>query len=303
MHGIPEHARPASSPSLLVEARRLRELGRPADDVRRAVMQLARNLPVRLSLFSHGGLAECIDAVHGGGAWLAGEAAAARQTLNRRSRKPTPLEFSPDGFPAELKELKRFTHWMFQRKDKKWSKVPRCRSQAGSSTNPNTWMTFDYALKYFLDRGQKNGLDGLGFVFSKDDPFCGVDLDDCRDPATGEVDAWASAIVATLDSYTEVSPTGTGLKVWVRARKPPGRSKVKYESGEVEVYDQGRYFCMTGHRLEGTPATVNERDEQLAAVYLQVFGKAQSANDKAAGTKVDPFAPQAVNGSAAASAL
>ena len=62
LHGIPD-AVADYLPELLTEARRLRGLGRPADDVRRAVLQLARNLPVRLPLFSHGGLCECLDAV------------------------------------------------------------------------------------------------------------------------------------------------------------------------------------------------------------------------------------------------
>jgi putative DNA primase/helicase len=206
--------------------------------------------------------------------------------------KPTPLKFNPAGFPAELKGLKQIVHWRFQRKDDndKWSKVPRCRAKSASSTDPATWMTFDFALEYFLTRGRKNGLDGLGFVFSPDDPFAGVDLDDCRDPDTGEVDAWALPIIKTLDSYTEVSPSRTGFKIWVRGKKPPGACKVKYESGEVEVYDQGRYFAMTGHHLEGTPTTVNERGEQLAAVFLQVFGEQanEKAEDKQAGQKRRP---------------
>jgi hypothetical protein len=199
------------------------------------------------------------------------------------AEKPAYLSVNPDGIPAELRELKQWVHWRAEwRTEKggnkgKWSKVPRRRHVPASSTNPATWMRFDFALNGFNELAP----DGLGFVFSKDDPFAGVDLDDCRDPATGQLDEWAAAIVATLDSYTEVSPSGTGVKVWVRAKKPPGRNKVKYETGEVEVYDQGRYFAVTGQPVAGTPPTVNERGEQLAAVYRQVFG--DQADDKKPG--------------------
>jgi hypothetical protein len=197
--------------------------------------------------------------------------------------KPAYLSVNPDGLPDELKSLEQWVHWRGRwRAGKggdggKWSKVPRHCGRAASSTDPGTWMTFAAALDS-LDQGRQP-LDGIGFVFSPDDPYCGVDLDDCRDPDTGEIDAWAAAIVATLDSYTEVSPTGTGLKVWVRGQKPPGDCKRKYETGEVEIYDRGRYFAATGRRLGGTPHTVNDRQRQLDALHLRVFGEPSAGKE------------------------
>src|SRR5262249_14121253 len=45
----------------------------------------------------------------------------------------------------------------------------------------------------------------------------------------------------------------------------------KYESGKVEIYDHVRYYATTGHRLDGTPPTVNDRQTQLETVYRCVF--------------------------------
>jgi putative DNA primase/helicase len=69
---------------------------------------------------------------------------------------------------------------------------------------------------------RKKDLDGIGFVFTESDPFCGVDLDACVDPKTGEIASWASEIVRELNSYTAFSPSGTGLHVLLRAEFPPG---------------------------------------------------------------------------------
>ncbi len=54
-------------------------------------------------------------------------------------------------------------------------------------------------------------------------PYSVIDLDSCRDPETGHIEAWAMKIVELLDSYTEVSPSGRGLHVWVRGKVPGDR--------------------------------------------------------------------------------
>jgi primase-polymerase (primpol)-like protein len=82
------------------------------------------------------------------------------------------------------------------------------------STDASTWGTFDEATAACT---QDASLSGVGFVFTADDPYCGVDLDDCRDPDSGQLKDWAREIVDWLASYPEVSPSGTGVKVFVQA--------------------------------------------------------------------------------------
>ena len=84
----------------------------------------------------------------------------------------------------------------------------------------------------------------MGFVFSSADPFTGIDLDGCVDPATGEVAVWAMEIVRYFDSYTELSASGTGIHIIVKGEMPNRRKD------EVEVYSSKRFFTVTGHVLE-----------------------------------------------------
>ena len=118
---------------------------------------------------------------------------------------------------------------------------------------------------------------GIGFVFTADDPFVGVDLDHCRDPETGEVEPWAQEIVDELDSYTEVSPSKTGLHSIVNGKLPPGGRR----KGRVEMYEAGRYFTVTGDRVANTPETIEVRDEELARLHARTFGASKSARTDA----------------------
>jgi putative DNA primase/helicase len=88
--------------------------------------------------------------------------------------------------------------------------------------------------------------DGIGFVFSDADPFCGIDLDDCRNPETGEIVPWAQEIICRVgDGYTEISPSGRGIHVIIRGDVRGGGMR----RGPVEMYSRGRYFTITGRGL------------------------------------------------------
>lgn len=101
----------------------------------------------------------------------------------------------------------------------------------------------------------QGGFDGIGFVFSPGDPFCGVDLDELNDDAR--------RVIAWLASYTERSVSGRGAHVIIRAALPAG---ARHRAGAVEVYDRARFFVFTGDRLDGTPATIEPRQSQLERV-------------------------------------
>ncbi len=123
-------------------------------------------------------------------------------------------------------------------------------------------------------RLQGRGLDGVGFVFSASDPFTGVDLDNCRDPQTGQLEPWAAEAVAELGSYTEISPSATGVKVFVAAGMPPVARKKR---GKVEFYSDRRFFTVTGQHLPGTPGDVEARPEELRRVHARLIGERRKA--------------------------
>ena len=101
--------------------------------------------------------------------------------------KDSIIDFNPDGIPAELKELPQWVCWRLEEQDgKKPKKVP-LNPQTGrkaKTNNPRTWGTFDQAMEYSQSH-MTDGCCGVGFVFSKDDPYAGIDLDKCRDAVTG----------------------------------------------------------------------------------------------------------------------
>ena len=126
--------------------------------------------------------------------------------------------------------------------------------------------------------------DGIGFVFTVEDPFCGVDLDGCLDPETGEVEPWALKIVEQLDSYTEISPSGTGLHVLVRAELPEGGNR----KGRIEMYDRGRFFTVTGRRLDGTSHLIEERQAQVESLHARLFPSRQQEPPATSEAAVSP---------------
>lgn len=187
-----------------------------------------------------------------------------------------------DAFPSVLTARDQWVCWREMERGGKPTKVPvnPHNGNFASATNPDSWGSFEEARAY-LDGGSA---DGLGFVFTADDPVVGVDLDDCRVPETGTTLDWAAAVIETLDSYTERSPSGTGFHVLLRGAVPGDRSR----RGDVEVYDDARFFTMTGDHVDGTPTTVESRQAALDAVYADHVaaddaGEAAAASDDAAG--------------------
>lgn len=184
------------------------------------------------------------------------------------SQSPSP--FSIQNIPIGLREHQQWVCWRYVQRDGKQTKCPfdaRTGSMA-NSTNPDTWSSFEVALAAWQEGDQ---YEGIGFVFTADDPFCGVDLDDCIDPDTGELKPWGQRLVTDLNSYCETSPSGRGVKIFIEAWKPGTSCRKPYEDGEVEIYDQARFFTVTGQRLASASDQVEPRQEALEQLYADVF--------------------------------
>jgi len=194
-----------------------------------------------------------------------------------------------ENIPARLKQIPQWVGWKYVERDGKPTKCPVNPATGGmaDSTDPVTWGTFEQAMAAY----QSDSLAGVGFVFTTEANLCGVDLDDSVDPSSGELKPWACRVVNTLDSYTEISPSGRGVKVFLRARKPGSRCRKACEDGEVEVYDCGRFFTVTGRRVENVSDDVADRQAQLDEVYTAIFGPAERAPMPAL-PALNPVAPQ-----------
>jgi hypothetical protein len=173
--------------------------------------------------------------------------------------------------PVELQSWLQWVVWRYEdHGGPKPDKVPySIRGGYAKTNDPATWGTFAEALTAY----QMGGYDGIGFVFTASDPFAGVDLDSCRDPATGKLEAWAAEIVKALDSYTETSPSGTGVKIFLQGKLPRGKHVQKIENGQIEVYDTRRFFTLTADHLGGTPTTIEDRQVEIENVHARIFGK------------------------------
>lgn len=152
--------------------------------------------------------------------------------------------------PAELKELLQWVGWRYEQRDgkPKPAKVPYnpMTGQRASTTDSSTWGTYEQAIEALINGHGNKHYAGIGFVFTAEDPYVGIDLDKCRDPKTGVIEPWATGLIRFMNSYTEVSPSGTGVHIIVKGKLPEGQRR----RGNVEVYDRARFFTMTGDQLE-----------------------------------------------------
>lgn len=168
---------------------------------------------------------------------------------------------STEEIPGTLLEYDQWICWLEKERDGKPTKVPTnaATGEFASTTDRGTWASFLTART----RAESGGGRGIGFVFTNDDPFVGVDLDDCRIPETGTTADWAEDIMDQLDSYTEISPSGTGFHVLLKGALPEGRNR----KGDVECYETARFFTFTGNHVEGTPTEIRERSAELHAIH------------------------------------
>lgn len=115
------------------------------------------------------------------------------------------------------------------------------------------------------------GWDGIGFVFTEDDPYVGIDIDKCVDE-DGKIMDWAAKLVKEIDSYTEWSPSGTGVHIIAKGNhirtghNPRGKEP-------VEMYSWGRYFTFNGNHIEGTPTEINERHQVLEDIEKRLYSR------------------------------
>jgi len=180
---------------------------------------------------------------------------------------------NPDCIPAELQERPQWVGWSVttivtgkgRNRTERLTKTPidvKRGSARADVTNPADHNPFDAVLA----NSQRFKFYGSGFVFTTNDPYVGIDLDKCRDPETGVVEPWALAIIEAFNTYTELSPSGTGLHLIGRGSIPGDRNR----TGRIELYDRARFFTMTGQPLDGYEQIADCQDA-LDVFYAETF--------------------------------
>lgn len=177
--------------------------------------------------------------------------------------------------PPVLATRNNWVLWRIAMNANKPTKLPyQTNGTLAKSDDPTTWVSVDEARTAY----EFGKFDGIGYVFHEGDPLCGIDLDGCRDPRTGVVADWAREAILKLDSYAEVSPSLTGVKVFVLGKNPfetgkkkllPDMPVVSDKTPAIEIYDRLRYFAVTGWSLRGhkEPQPRQEQLDWLKATY------------------------------------
>jgi putative DNA primase/helicase len=189
------------------------------------------------------------------------------------------MDYNFANIPAELRNTPQWILWRSEKRDGKKTKVPyQIDGNMARSNDKRSWSTFPTIIKYF----KQGGYDGIGFMFSKNDPFIGIDIDGCV--SNKELNDLAKDIVNTVDSYTEYSPSGEGIHIIAKGKIPlpgPGTGRKNPELG-LEIYRHGRYFTFTGNSLEGKNEVIDRTDE-----FKILFSRYLEEKQKPTQTKVN----------------
>jgi primase-polymerase (primpol)-like protein len=179
----------------------------------------------------------------------------------------------------ELREQDQWVCWKYEERDGKKTKIPvnPHTGQYASSSDPDTWSDLDTALEYHESNTET---DGIGVVFGSDDFVAGIDLDNVRHPETGELEYWAEEVIARADSYTEVSPSGTGIHILLYGMMPDGRTRANqnstldvFDTSEMEMYDSGRFFTVTFDHLDYSPTELKQRKNKLMDIHADYLAR------------------------------
>lgn len=188
--------------------------------------------------------------------------------------------FLEAAIPEDLKQTTRWAPWraVWNEKRGKWDKVPHRADNPNfglSTAKPDQWFTFEAAVGAL--RRNPDKFAGLGYCITNPHGLVMVDLDACVDE-DGLPAQWAADIALRLDSYTEISPSGRGLRIILRGAVPFDWNN--HDIG-IEVYGghEPRFLTVTGDHLLGSPATINEADagvmQEIATSYARERKKAE----------------------------
>ena len=171
----------------------------------------------------------------------------------------------------DLAGEKRWVAWREESREGKPRKMPKNPATGGNAqvpTNPATYGTRAAAERCWQKIKKEDETGGIGIVLG--DTLVGSDLDSCRDPESGEIAGWAKEVIARFDTYAEVSPSGTGVKLFF-TMSAEGKGKLQallglnakgepltrktFAAGEHRevAIDTARFYAVTGQRLESSP--------------------------------------------------
>lgn len=172
--------------------------------------------------------------------------------------------FHGDGYmaavPALLKNLRQWVCWGKAGADIRKCPYNPCNGDTAKAEQPQTWVQFEDALTA-VRTGQ---YEGVGFEFAEGGGIVGVDFDHCL--TDNILSPWVAEWVRVFDSYTEISPSRTGLHIFCIGKLPGANVK----KTQAEMYDHARYFTVTGKVWGGEPKPIRNAQEAIDALYEEL---------------------------------
>lgn len=177
--------------------------------------------------------------------------------------KPARLDINVKAIPLELISQKNWIVWRWEKRNGKWTKPPyQINGKEAKSNDPSTWDEFKIAYEAVQSEDK---WDGIGYVITKESGLTGIDWDDCL--VDGAIKPEINKLIETINSYTEISPSGRGLKTIVRGNLPKGG----HHSDDIGVFDSARYFCVTGHIINGFSKRIERRQDELNELVRKLW--------------------------------
>ena len=181
--------------------------------------------------------------------------------------------------PNELKEYDQWVCWKYVEVSGRKTKMPITPNagRMARTNDPSTWGTYKDALemsKYY---------DGIGFVFTENDPFVGIDIDHCK-KETGLED-FAKNLIDSCSSYTELSPSGNGIHIIGRAKLPHGESGKR--TNLIEIYAKTRFFTMTGNSFSESLNSIQDIQNVVDSLFEEYFKEDEVKKTREANKNVD----------------
>lgn len=165
------------------------------------------------------------------------------------------MDISKIKAPELLSNLQGWLVWKYETPDKSRSKKPlkvpyyvtggRRRGDNGTQEDRSKLTDFATALSY----AKNNKFDGVGLALMPEFGITAIDFDNCVDDLTGDIDA--DVLQAVQNTYTEISPSGNGIRAFVKAQLGNHKSGTDTAKGQFgfELFDSKGYVTFTGNVL------------------------------------------------------
>jgi putative DNA primase/helicase len=183
-----------------------------------------------------------------------------------------PLRVQFENIPEQLHRYDHFVVWKYERVDDDLKKPPfdPKTGKRASVGRRATWGSFTDAKTAY----ETGTFAGVGIVLFGHMGIVGIDIDHCIE--NGQTTDEALRIMRAMNSYTEVSPSGTGIHILLAGKLPGGFRR----RGSIEMYEDMRYLTLTGHRIPNMPSHVQPRHQELTGLYHRVFDLARKQQRK-----------------------